>query len=82
MRRQKRLRGMGQGQMLLARNVWRWREIRKVTASEVAEKIGWPLVELEALERADKPNITLDDIDRLALVLGIEPIDLFRREVH
>lgn len=67
---------------LLARNVWRWRAIRKLTASELAEQIDWPLAEVEALEYADKPNITIDDIDRLAKALGIEPVDLFHRDVH
>lgn len=67
---------------LLARNVWRFREQRRITASALAEKLDWPLVEIDKIENGDKPDLTLDDLERLALVLHLEPADLLRRSVQ
>lgn len=69
-------------QRLLARNVWRLRELRKMNAATLAERMDWPLVEIEALERAEKPGITLDDLSRLAEILSADPFDLLRRSSH
>lgn len=68
-----------EGQRMLARNVWRLRELRGMSAEALADKLGWQLAAVEAMERAEKPDITLDDIDRMAEALAAEPFDLFRR---
>ena len=67
---------------VLARNVWRFREQRRLTASALAEKLDWPLVEIDKIENGDKTDLTLDDLERLALVLHLEPADLLRRSVQ
>lgn len=66
---------------LLARNVWRFREQRRITASALAEKLDWPQVELDMIENGDKRDLTLDELERLALALYVEPADLLRRSV-
>jgi len=64
---------------LLARNVWRFREQRRITASALAEQLDWPLVELDKIENGDKFDLSIDDLERLALALFVEPADLLRR---
>ena len=64
---------------LLARNIWRFREQRRITASALAEKLGWSLVELHKIENGDKSDLNLDELERLALALFCEPADLLRR---
>jgi DNA-binding Xre family transcriptional regulator len=64
---------------LLARNVWRFREQRRITASALAEKLDWPLVELDKIENGDKFDLTINDLEVLALALFCEPADLLRR---
>ncbi len=61
---------------LLARNVWRYREQRRMTASALAEHLDWPLVEIDRIENGDKTDLTLDELERLALALHREPADL------
>lgn len=61
---------------LLARNVWRFREQRRMTARSLAEHLDWPLVEIDKIENGDKTDLTLDDLERLALALHREPADL------
>lgn len=63
---------------LLARNVWRYREQSRMTARALAEKLNWPLVEIDKIENGDKTDLTLDDLERLALALHREPADLLR----
>lgn len=67
---------------MLARNVWRWREIRRISASELAKRVNWSVVKVEQVERAEKIDLSLQDIDELAIALQIAPVDLFRNEVH
>lgn len=64
---------------LLARNVWRLREQRRMTARALAEKLDWPLVEIDKIENGDKFDLSLDEIERLAIALMTEPADLLRR---
>jgi DNA-binding Xre family transcriptional regulator len=64
---------------LLARNVWRFREQRRITASALAEKLDWPLVEIDKIENGDKNDLTLDELERLSLALHVEPFDLLSR---
>ncbi|WP_332713298.1 helix-turn-helix domain-containing protein [Pelagibacterium mangrovi] len=64
---------------LLARNVWRYREQRRITVSALAEKLDWPLVELYKIEGGDKFDLSLDELERLSLALHVEPADLLRR---
>lgn len=64
---------------LLARNVWRFREQRRITASMLAEKLDWPLVEIDKIENGDKNDLTLDELERLSLALHVEPFDLLSR---
>ena len=68
-----------QAPKLLARNVWRYREQRRIAASDLAEKLDWPLVELYQIESGDKTDLTLDELERLALALHVQPADLLRR---
>lgn len=64
---------------LLARNVWRLREQRLMTANALAEKLDWPLSEIDKIENGDKFDLSLDDLERLGLALMADPADLFRR---
>ena len=64
---------------LLARNVWRYREQRRMTARSLAKKLDWTLSEIDKIENGDKFNLTLDDLERLALALFVEPADLLAR---
>lgn len=64
---------------LLARNVWRYREQRRITARELAEYLDWPLVEIDKIENGDKLDMNLDDLERLAIVLLVEPAELLTR---
>ena len=61
---------------LLARNVWRFREQRRLTASMLAEKPDWPVVEIDKIENGDKVDLSLDDLERIALALFVSPADL------
>jgi transcriptional regulator with XRE-family HTH domain len=68
-----------QAPRLLARNVWRFREQRGMTARALADQLHWPLVELDKIENGDKFDLSLDELERLALALFVEPADLLRR---
>ena len=64
---------------MLARNVWRFREQRRLTADALAEKLEWSLVEIDKIENGDKFDLSLDELERLSLALHVEPADLLRR---
>lgn len=49
-----------------------------MTANALAEKLDWPLSEIDKIENGDKTDLTLDDLERLALALHREPADLLR----
>jgi DNA-binding Xre family transcriptional regulator len=48
----------------------------------LAERLGWQLPKVEALERAEDVGITLAHLDQLATALEVHPVDLFRRDMH
>ncbi|WP_162783443.1 helix-turn-helix domain-containing protein [Devosia naphthalenivorans] len=64
---------------VLARNVWRFREQRRMTAGALAEHLDWPLVEIDKIENGDKLDMSLDDLERIALALFVSPADLLSR---
>lgn len=64
---------------LLARNVWHYREQRRMTALALAEHLDWPLVEIDRIENGDKLDLSLDQLEVLSLALHCEPADLLRR---
>lgn len=64
---------------LLARNVWRYREQRRMTARALAEHLDWPLVEIDKIENGDKVDLSLDQLERLSLALHVDPADLLKR---
>jgi transcriptional regulator with XRE-family HTH domain len=64
---------------LLARNVWRLREQRRMTARALAEHLDWPLVEIDKIENGDKFDLSLDQLERLSLALHVDPADLLSR---
>ncbi|WP_291420368.1 helix-turn-helix transcriptional regulator [Devosia sp.] len=64
---------------LLARNVWRYREQRQMTARALAEHLDWPLVEIDKIENGDKADLSLDQLERLSLALHVDPADLLKR---
>lgn len=65
------------GAMLIANNVIRLRRIRNISLETFAERLGWSVTDVRALETSDKFNLALDDIDNLAQALGVEPAALF-----
>lgn len=50
-----------------------------MTAGALAEKLDWPLSEIDKIENGDKVDLSLDDLERLGLALMAEPADLLRR---
>ncbi|WP_449394742.1 helix-turn-helix domain-containing protein [Devosia riboflavina] len=65
------------GAMLIAGNVIRLRRIRNISLEVFAERLGWSVTDVRALETSDRFNLALDDIDNLAQALGVEPAALF-----
>ncbi|MET0439648.1 MAG: helix-turn-helix transcriptional regulator [Devosia sp.] len=65
------------GAMLIAGNVIRLRRIRNISLEVFAERLGWSVTQVRALETSDRFNLALDDIDNLAQALGVEPAALF-----
>lgn len=63
---------------ILARNVWRYREQRRMTARALAEKLDWPLVEIDKIENGDNFDLSLDQLERLSLALHVDPADLLK----
>ena len=66
---------------LLARNVWRYREQRRMTAHALAEHLDLPLVEIDKIENGDKTDLSLSELEVLALALHVDPVDLLRRNL-
>lgn len=52
-----------------------------MTASALAEHLDWPLVDIDKVENGDKTNLSLDELERLALALHVEPADLLQRNI-
>lgn len=66
---------------LLARNVWRLREQRRMTARALAEHLDWSLLEIDKIENGDKFDLSLDELERLSLALHVDPADLLERKI-
>lgn len=64
------------GHKLLAHNVRRWRELRGIETEALARAVGWPLAVIEDIERAERFDITLNDIDQLAEALEVRVFQL------
>lgn len=47
-----------------------------MTAGTLAEKLDWPLWEIDKIENGDKTDLTLDALERLALAIFVSPADL------
>ena len=62
---------------MLAHNVRRWRELRGIDTDMLARAVGWPLAIIEDIERAERFDITLNDIDQLADALDVQPMESF-----
>ena len=61
---------------MLARNVWRWRELRGIDTDALAGAVDWPLVMIEDIERAERFDLTLNDLDQLAEALDMRVFQL------
>lgn len=61
---------------VLAYNVRRLRELRRVTQRQLAEDIGTPLSQVWAVEHA-RQNIRLDTLVKIAVGLGVDVRILF-----
>lgn len=66
-----------EGHRLLAQNVRHWRELRGFDTDRLARAVGWPLAMIEDIESAEQFDITLNDVDQLAEVLGVQTFELF-----
>ncbi|WEJ32830.1 helix-turn-helix transcriptional regulator [Devosia sp. SD17-2] len=66
---------------LLARNVWHYREQRRMTARALAEHLDWSLLEIDKIENGDKFDLSLDELERLSLALHVDPADLLKRNL-
>ncbi|ODT80682.1 MAG: hypothetical protein ABS76_14485 [Pelagibacterium sp. SCN 64-44] len=66
-----------EGHKLLAHNVRRWREIRGIETETLARAMDWPMVMIEDIERAERFDITLNDLDQLAEALEVRVFQLF-----
>lgn len=47
-----------------------------MTVTDLAGKLNWSLAEIDKVENGDKTDLTLDDLERLALALHREPAEL------
>jgi hypothetical protein len=47
-----------------------------MTANALAEHLDWPVVEIDKVENGEKFDLSLDELERLALALFVEPADL------
>ena len=65
-----------EGHKLLAHNVRRWRDLRGIDTDALARIAGWPLAMIEDIERAERFDIMLNDIDQLAEVLDVRVFQL------
>ena len=52
-----------------------------MTARALAEKLDWPLVEIDKIENGDKVDLSLDQLERISLALHVDPADLLQRNI-
>jgi len=60
-----------------ARNMLRFREALGLSQESFADKIGFHRTYISAVERG-KRNVSLDNIDKIAKALRIDPIELIK----
>lgn len=65
-----------EGHKLLAHNARRWRKLRGIDTDLLARAVGWPLAMIEDIERAERFDITLNDLDQLAEALNVRVFQL------
>ncbi|MBW4444289.1 MAG: helix-turn-helix domain-containing protein [Plectolyngbya sp. WJT66-NPBG17] len=65
--------------LLFARNLRRAREARGISQEMLAELAGLHRTYVGSVERGER-NISIDNIERLAKALGLEPENLLRRD--
>lgn len=65
-----------EGHKLLAHNVRRWRGFRGIEIEALARIVDWPLAMIEDIERANRFDLTLNDIDQLAEALDVRVFQL------
>lgn len=63
--------------LLFARNLRKEREARGISQEMLAELAGLHRTYVGSVERGER-NISIDNIERLAKALGMEPVDLLR----
>lgn len=63
---------------VVAENVRRLRREARQSQEELAERAALHRTYVGSIERAER-NLSLDNIERLALALQVEPADLLRR---
>ena len=62
---------------LIAHNVRQLRIARKLTQTELAHLLAWPVAQVGLVETASDAGLTLDDLDTLSEALGVQPHALF-----
>ncbi|MBN9332771.1 helix-turn-helix transcriptional regulator [Devosia sp.] len=65
------------GFVLVAGNVAQLRRSHTMSAESLADRVGWSVDAVHALEVAAKTDLSLDDIDALAEAFEVEPSALF-----
>lgn len=65
--------------LLFARNLRRIREARSISQEALADLAGLHRTYVGSVERGER-NISIDNIDRLAKALNLEPAELLRRD--
>lgn len=66
--------------LLFSRNLRRLREQRGISQEMLAELAGLHRTYVGSVERGER-NISIDNIERLAKALGLDPAELLRRDV-
>lgn len=66
--------------LLFARNLRRMREARCISQEALADLAGLHRTYVGSVERGER-NISIDNIDRLAKALNLDPAELLRRDV-
>ena len=63
---------------VLAANIRYWRGRRKLSQEALADVAGFHRTYVGAVERSEK-NMSVDNIERMAKALAIEPLELLRK---
>lgn len=65
------------GSTLVAVNAVRLRRSLGISIDDLAQRLGWTVEAVSALESANLVDLALDDIDHLAKAFGVSPAALF-----